>query len=232
MKSNQTIHTLKSREQNQGMRRLNEVAIKGKVWRNENDTMIHEVTDPVEEATDILRSLLDEMTDEPANVRINTLAVGMLTRRIQITATRVDYGNILGSSKSFLAAFQAIFRVLSVKHKVDIFVDLMPEIPTGEKQRRKFFQVPEEWPREKVEGLLQRVFSALFDDKAKVVISTAGTATAVEVFVDQGVNPHTVEWMALKMKPVVAAICVRNMRPNATLNVVQDAMLYAQVTQS
>ena len=197
-----------------------------------NDTMTQVLTEPdvADRAIAILRALLDEITDDPEQVRLEKEVLGFDAAQLVIYANDTDYGNVLGGGQKHLLAFKCILRVLSGDGNT-LQIRLADKLPGGKRRQKRYLPPDLEWDKSRLERVFQFVFEEIFEHEAKVAIvcQKGSGATAVEVVVGPTVKDVTAEWVQRLVAPVIITILSRNRRFPATLRIIRDQALYEQL---
>lgn len=229
----------KNREQNQDKPRLPQRSPdKTLEPQNDNDTMVSEANfvglDPTDETIALFKMLFAEICDDPATIRFNkkdlgTTPSGSPVVSLQIEANAANIGALVGKDKKFFNGLMAIYRIIAQRGNQEAHLDKIREIPGGLKKIKPQFQPDPNWPKAKVEGLLQRLFDSLFQGQSKVLIGDLKNGgAAVDVYVGRDAKPHAVGFLQRHLPGIVAALCARNRQWPTTFRIIQDQMLYEQ----
>lgn len=170
---------------------------------------------PDAQALKLIKKLIDLYTIAPEKIQYDSTKVGYSLYDMRILADATDYGKVLGKEQAHLQAFKAICKILSDRNRIDLQLHL-EELPGGTKKtfgKLLDSDIAKNWDKEKITREFQEIFDVLLDYDCVVKITdSARQLSAVEVLCSESERRQKLEWLELKLGPVIKAIGMANKR--------------------
>ena len=179
---------------------------------------------PAEQAMDITRRLLEQITLHPKDIQISNSPLGRL-HTIKIQVNKGDMKRVVGQGGSHARAITTLIELIGRAHGAQIKSRIIEPVK-GTDDRHSAFTPREEWNREPVRQVIQDIADTVFEFESKTEVADGEDfLSVIEVYVSPRERTQMVAMVTELLKPLVVAIGKANGR-HLSLNIAPDDRMF------